>query len=282
MKTITMLFVLCGALVFSAPAQQQEAITSGLPKLKPAVEITDLRILGTPTKGATVTLQVRFRSHVKGSGILMLRYPGHLAPPGRRPEEKFRTQPLFLEGGSWTATALGGTGNTYRFRWYKRDFGSNNWGWPVRDVTLTTHTDTYSTTMLTTSFELKVEVTRGLETATATQLVFYGGGLCQPGRPCEPLVAVEEPLPETYALEAPYPNPAHGRTTIRFALPETAPVRLVVYDALGREVVRLADGWYEPGYHTVQLEATALPPGLYVCRLVAGPFTRSYPLVLTR
>ncbi len=188
----------------------------------------------------------------------------------------------YKERGSWTATASGGTGSTYRFRWYKRNFGSSDWGWPVRDVTRTTHTDTYSTTMLTTSFELKVEVTRGLETATATQVVFYGGGFCQPGRPCEPFASMDESLPETYALAAPYPNPARNRATIRFALPEAAHVRLVVYDALGREVARLADGWYEPGYYTAQLEASTLPAGLYVCRIVAGPFTQSYPLVLIR
>jgi hypothetical protein len=79
-------------------AQGQES-NVGYPPLDQAVEITDMRLLGKATKGANVTLQVRFRAHVDGPGTIMLRYPKHVAPPGRRPEETFRTKSLRLKKG---------------------------------------------------------------------------------------------------------------------------------------------------------------------------------------
>ena len=76
-----------------------------------------------------------------------------------------------------------------------------------------------------------------------------------------------EAIPETYVLEANYPNPFNPTTTIRYGLPEAAAVSLVVYDALGREVERLVEGLREAGMHTVTFEAGALPSGWYLYRL---------------
>ena len=42
-------------------------------------------------------------------------------------------------------------------------------------------------------------------------------------------------LPETYVLDGVAPNPFRGTTSVGFALPEEAEVRLTVYDLLGRE-----------------------------------------------
>ena len=79
----------------------------------------------------------------------------------------------------------------------------------------------------------------------------------------------QEILPSEYALEAAYPNPFNPTTEIRFALPEAADVRLVVYDALGREVARLVDGPVSAGYQHATFEASNLPSGVYLYRLEA-------------
>ena len=78
-----------------------------------------------------------------------------------------------------------------------------------------------------------------------------------------------EALPAEYTLEANYPNPFNPTTEIRFALPEAADVRLIVYDALGREVERLVDGPVSAGYQHATFEAANLPSGLYLYRLEA-------------
>ncbi len=88
--------------------------------------------------------------------------------------------------------------------------------------------------------------------------------------------------PTRYALDQSYPNPFRGATTIRFALPEAGPVRLHLFDVLGRRVAVLADEVMSAGTHAVRLNASALPSGVYVVRLEAGPYTATRRLVLTR
>src|SRR5690606_34576466 len=78
-------------------------------------------------------------------------------------------------------------------------------------------------------------------------------------------------VPADYVLEANYPNPFNPQTTIGYSLPQATEVRLVVYDALGREVAVLAEGLQPTGRHEVVFEAGDLPSGVYLYRLdVAG------------
>lgn len=78
-----------------------------------------------------------------------------------------------------------------------------------------------------------------------------------------------EPAPEVgLALEV-VPNPAQGATTLRWGLSAAGRVSVVVYDLLGREVARLAEGVRAaPGWHTTPL-AAGLAAGVYVVRLTA-------------
>ncbi|BBM68354.1 hypothetical protein RmaAA213_02000 [Rhodothermus marinus] len=84
--------------------------------------------------------------------------------------------------------------------------------------------------------------------------------------PSEPVAE----LPRELALEPPYPNPFRTTALLRYHLPETGPVRLRVFDLLGREVARLVDGPQPAGTHTVRLDASGWASGLYLCVLEAG------------
>ena len=66
--------------------------------------------------------------------------------------------------------------------------------------------------------------------------------------------------PSAYALSQNYPNPFNPSTQIRFSLPVTSAVRLVVYDVQGKEVAVLADGEYSAGIYTVPFNAGAFGP----------------------
>jgi len=90
------------------------------------------------------------------------------------------------------------------------------------------------------------------------------------------------PLPTAYTLEQNYPNPFNPTTTIRFALPEAASVKLAVYNALGQEVAVLAQGAREAGYHEVRLDGSNLASGMYIYRLEAGRFSEQKKLVLVK
>lgn len=67
-----------------------------------------------------------------------------------------------------------------------------------------------------------------------------------------------------------YPNPFAGAATITYELPEASLVRLRVYDVLGREMAILVDEWHSAGAHSVRLDASSWPSGVYLYRLEAG------------
>jgi hypothetical protein len=79
-------------------------------------------------------------------------------------------------------------------------------------------------------------------------------------------------LPRDYKLDGNYPNPFNPTTTIRFSIPEQAPVRLVVYDMLGKVVAVLADKEMAAGEYRVSWDArdgvgNSVSSGSYLYRL---------------
>src|SRR5690606_16464548 len=66
------------------------------------------------------------------------------------------------------------------------------------------------------------------------------------------------------------PNPFARQTTIAYEVAEAAPVRLAVYDVLGREVAVLVDARMDAGQHSAVFTANDLAAGTYVYRPVVG------------
>lgn len=69
--------------------------------------------------------------------------------------------------------------------------------------------------------------------------------------------------PTSIVLHPNYPNPFNPSTTIRYSLPHTTPVRLTVYDLLGRVVAVLVDALQPAGEHLVSLDASTWASGTY-------------------
>jgi hypothetical protein len=98
----------------------------------------------------------------------------------------------------------------------------------------------------------------------------------------EPTVASEgRPEGEVLGLSV-WPNPSSSALSLRYVLPTAGPVRLLLYDVLGREVVVVAEGQRAMGEHAAQVDLSALPPGLYVVRLEAGGASASRTLSVAR
>ncbi len=89
-------------------------------------------------------------------------------------------------------------------------------------------------------------------------------------------------IPKDYLLSQNYPNPFNPTTTIRFSVPVTGSVTLAVFDMLGREVARLVDGVVQAGSHSVQLNASGLPSGIYLYRLTAVTTSEVRKMILLK
>lgn len=92
-------------------------------------------------------------------------------------------------------------------------------------------------------------------------------------------LAVQEPVgllpdhsdqPEAFALHQNYPNPFNPDTRITYELPDAVPVRLTVYDILGRPVAVLVDTEQQAGIHTAHFDARYMSSGTYIYELRAG------------
>lgn len=112
--------------------------------------------------------------------------------------------------------------------------------------------------------------------ALAVELGFFtvGGGMG--------VDADDGAAPLVFALEANYPNPFAGTTTIAYALPTAAEVRLEVFDVLGRQVRTLVESEQAAGRHLVSFEAAGLASGVYACRLTAGDRTATRMMQVVR
>jgi hypothetical protein len=89
-------------------------------------------------------------------------------------------------------------------------------------------------------------------------------------------------VPEGIVLQQNYPNPFNPSTTIKYELPQSAVVRLSVYDMLGREVSVLVHEKKDAGVHEATFDGSALSSGMYVYRLRAGDVVATKRMILMK
>ncbi len=93
--------------------------------------------------------------------------------------------------------------------------------------------------------------------------------------------SADAPLPDEFSLSRNYPNPFNGETVIRYALPQTAEVRITIYNIRGQKVVRLVDSREQAGLRSVTWDGrnssnVMAGSGVYLLRAELGGqvFTR--------
>jgi hypothetical protein len=94
-------------------------------------------------------------------------------------------------------------------------------------------------------------------------------------------------IPKSFSLYQNYPNPFNPSTKIKFSIPAPSPVervevRLVIYDALGRELQTLVNEQLQPGTYETEWDGTNYSSGIYYYKLIVGNYTETKKMVLIK
>ena len=89
-------------------------------------------------------------------------------------------------------------------------------------------------------------------------------------------------LPESFELLQNYPNPFNPSTVIRYAVAEALQVKIEVYDVMGRRVSTLVNKQEQPGWHTVEFNASKLASGVYLYRIQAGSYSKVLKMLMVK
>ncbi len=92
----------------------------------------------------------------------------------------------------------------------------------------------------------------------------------------------DAPLPESFALDAAYPNPFNPSTFVTVSVPAAQDIDVRVYDGLGREVAVLHSGLLPAGSHVLQFEGSRLTSGTYLIRAVSESVTKTQSVTLVK
>ena len=111
------------------------------------------------------------------------------------------------------------------------------------------------------------EVVNGCFQGTSINLIAgFGSGVIGVSTSNE---VIDTDIPQEFSLKQNYPNPFNPSTNIVFQLPQTAQVRLEVFNTIGAIVGVLVDEQRSAGEYTIQFNAGNLASGVYFYRLIA-------------
>jgi len=89
-------------------------------------------------------------------------------------------------------------------------------------------------------------------------------------------------LPFKYELSQNYPNPFNPVTNIKFAIPKAGETSLKIFDATGREVMTMLNGYIEAGYYNAELDGSTLSSGIYFYQLISKKFNETKKMILIK
>ena len=91
-----------------------------------------------------------------------------------------------------------------------------------------------------------------------------------------------ENIPTEYSLNQNYPNPFNPSTTIKFGIPETTNVQLIIYDMVGNKVAELVNNSLSSGYYTFNWDASNHASGIYFCQMTTNKYTSVNKMLLIK
>jgi len=95
------------------------------------------------------------------------------------------------------------------------------------------------------------------------------------------------PVPTDYSLDQNLPNPFNPSTTIKYQLPNSGDVSMVIYNLLGQQVRQLLKETMDAGFHSVVWDGKnelgkQVASGVYIYRLQSGDFSTAKRMMLLK
>ncbi len=79
-----------------------------------------------------------------------------------------------------------------------------------------------------------------------------------------------------------FPNPFNPSTDISFGIPKASVITLKIYDVSGKEIMTLADGYFDTGIYNISFDGSNLSSGVYFYEMVAGDFSETKKMELIK
>jgi hypothetical protein len=95
-------------------------------------------------------------------------------------------------------------------------------------------------------------------------------------------IKLDTELPTAFELSQNYPNPFNPTTQIRYSIPKTSQVSLVVYDGLGKEIKTLFSGEQQAGNYQETFSGENLSSGIYFATIRSEGFLKTVKLILLK
>lgn len=94
-------------------------------------------------------------------------------------------------------------------------------------------------------------------------------------------------IPDEFTIKQAFPNPFNPVTTIRYGLPRSSDVRIVIFDITGRQIVNYVESEKAPGWHDfkwmgVDRFGVVNGTGIYIVRIQAGPLVKTQKITFLK
>ena len=93
---------------------------------------------------------------------------------------------------------------------------------------------------------------------------------------------ISNEIPVRFAMYQNYPNPFNPVTKIKFDIPKSGNTKIIIYDALGRQVTELINQHLNPGKYEADWDASNFPSGVYFYKLNSEFYSETKKMVLIK
>jgi photosystem II stability/assembly factor-like uncharacterized protein len=89
-------------------------------------------------------------------------------------------------------------------------------------------------------------------------------------------------ISEVFSLSQNYPNPFNPSTTIKYDIPKSSHVQIVIYDILGREVGQLLNEEKKPGSYEITWDGSGFASGVYFYKIMTNDFVETKKMLMLK